>query len=315
MRIGLDIGGTKTDAVVVDERGRVACSVRLPTGFGPDAVVGSTVEAVRRLSSHSGVKVSEVTACGIGIPGSVDPANGRVDHAVNLGLETLDLGPRLAERLGRAVHIENDVNAAALGAFHLLGYPADSSMAYLNLGTGLAAGLVLGGELRRGARGVVGEIGHLPVEPAGPRCSCGQLGCLELFASGSGIARQWPSDDPAPARALFEAAAGGDATAVAVRDRLFTGVAEAVRILALSVDVGDVVIGGGLSRLGDQLGAGVRGVIARWEQESPFVASLRLADRLRLLPTDFPAAAVGAAFAGGAPATPTTPRSGPWRRG
>ena len=101
-----------------------------------------------------------------------------------------------------------------------------------------------------------------------------------------------------PVRALFAAAASGDPSAVAVRDRLLEGTAAAVRILVLAVDVDDVVIGGGISRLGDELLNGVHAVIARWEAESAFVASLGLGERLQLLPADFPAAAVGAAFVG-----------------
>jgi glucokinase len=196
------------------------------------------------------------------------------------------------------VRVENDVNAAALGAFHLLDRSAAQSMAYLNLGTGLAAGLVLGGRLWRGVRGVAGEIGHIPFDPAGPLCPCGQRGCLELYASGSAVARQWPSDHPLPVRALFDAAASGDAAALAVRDGLLECTAAAVRILVLAVDVDDVVIGGGISRLGDELLDGVRAVISRWEADSAFVTSLGLGERLQLLPADFPAAAVGAAFVG-----------------
>jgi len=109
--------------------------------------------------------------------GAVDVASGRVEHAVNLGLSGLDLGSEVAARLGRSVRVENDVNAAALGAFSLLGRTSSQSMAYLNLGTSLAAGLVLGGRLWRGSRGVAGEIGHIPVDPAGDRCGCGQRGC------------------------------------------------------------------------------------------------------------------------------------------
>ncbi|QEO09329.1 ROK family protein [Protaetiibacter larvae] len=298
MRVGIDIGGTKTDAVAIGEDGRIAHTLRLPTGFGADVVLRTAVSAVHELSRASDTPVAEITSIGIGIPGAVDPATGRVSHAVNLGLEDLELGAQLHESLGREVRVENDVNAAALGAFHLLDRSPAQSMAYLNLGTGLAAGLVVGGRLWRGVRGVAGEIGHIPVDPVGPVCACGQRGCLELYASGSAVARQWPSTDLLPVRALFTAAASGDPAAVAVRGRLLEGVAEAVRILVLAVDVDDVVIGGGISRLGDELLDGVRAVIAGWETHSPFVTSLALGERLQLLPADFPAAAVGAAFVG-----------------
>ena len=298
MRVGLDIGGTKTDAVAIGEDGRVARTLRLPTGFGAEVVLHTAVAAVEQLSHATATPVEEFSSIGIGIPGAVDPDTGRVSHAVNLGLADLELGGLLRERLGRPVRVENDVNAAALGAFHLQGLGSGKSMAYLNLGTGLAAGLVLGGELWSGVSGVAGEIGHIPVDPSGPVCPCGQRGCLELYASGSAVARQGPRDDALPVRALFEAAAAGDAVAVAVRDRLLLGVAEAARMLVLTVDVDDVVIGGGISRLGEPLLTGVCGMIAAWEASSAFVASLGLAERLRLLPPDFPAAAVGAAFVG-----------------
>ncbi|TXK19273.1 ROK family protein [Homoserinibacter sp. GY 40078] len=298
MRVGIDIGGTKTDAVAIGDDGAVAHTLRLPTGFGADEVLATAVSAVAELSARSGIGVADFTSIGVGIPGAVSAATGRVSHAVNLGLADLELGAELESRLGRAVRVENDVNAAALGAFHLRGLGPAQSMAYLNLGTGLAAGLVLAGRLWRGLRGVAGEIGHIPVDPAGPVCPCGQRGCLELYASGSGVARQWPSSDPLPVRALFAAAASGDADAAGVRDRLLEATAEAARLLVLTVDVDDVVIGGGISRIGAPLLDGVRSVITRWEAASPFIASLALGDRLRLLPIDFPAAAVGAAFVG-----------------
>lgn len=297
MRVGLDIGGTKTDAVGISAAGLVECELRLPTGFGHAAVVDTAVDAITRLAQLAGTTVSRFESIGIGIPGAVD-ATGRVSHAVNLGLEGLDLGGQLSARLGRAVRIDNDVNAAALGAFHLLDLGDRESMAFLNLGTGLAAGLVMGGRLWRGARGAAGEIGHIPVDPQGPVCPCGQRGCLEMLASGSAIARAWPTDDPTPARALFAAAAAGDSAAIEVRDRFVENVAAAVRILVLTVDVDSVVIGGGLSSLGRPFLDAVCGVLARWEKESAFLASTGIASRVALLPSDFPAAAVGAALVG-----------------
>lgn len=302
VRVGIDIGGTKTDAVAIDATGEVVHRLRLATGFGAESVLATAVAAVEGLAQATGVTPATFASIGIGIPGAVDVASGRVEHAVNLGLSGLDLGAEVAARLGRSVRVENDVNAAALGAFSLLRLTPAQSMAYLNLGTGLAAGLVLGGRLWRGSRGVAGEIGHIPVDPAGPLCPCGQRGCLELMASGSAVARQWPTDEPKPVRALFAAADAGDVVAREVRVRLVENVAAAVRLLVLTVDVDDVVIGGGLSSLGDVLLTEVREVLARWAADSEFLASLDLPERVALVPSGVNAAAIGAALVGAADA-------------
>jgi glucokinase len=297
MRLGIDIGGTKTDAVAVDVQGGLVERVRMATGFGRSAVVETAVAAVSQLGELTGVGAGGFQSIGIGIPGLVDSATGFVEHAVNLGFERLGLGGELAGRLGVEVRIENDVKAAAVGAYHLLGL--DGTMAFLNLGTGMAAGIVSHGRLWRGASGIAGEIGHLPVDPAGIVCPCGQRGCLETIASGSGIARQWPTEDPLPARSLFAAAADGDSRAIAVKSGLAEGIASAVRVLVLTSDVDTVVIGGGLSHLGDPLLLHVHEKLSDWERHSGFLKSLRLPERVRLIPEGTPVAAVGAALIGG----------------
>ncbi|MFJ3393399.1 ROK family protein [Leifsonia aquatica] len=297
MRLGIDIGGTKTDAVAVDESGVLAHRIRLATGFGSPAVVETALTAVSRIGELTGIDAPGFSSIGIGIPGLVDTASGEVAHAVNLGVDRLPLGGELAERLGVRVRVENDVKAAALGAYDVLGLAG--TMAYLNLGTGMAAGIVVGGRLWRGTSGIAGEIGHIPIDPLGAECACGQRGCLETVASGSGIARQWRTDDPLPARSLFAAAAGGDPGAQAIKDRLAEGIAAAVRVLVLAVDVDTVVIGGGLSHLGDPLLGDVHEVLEDWERTSPFLASLALPQRVRLVPPGSPVAALGAAIVGG----------------
>jgi glucokinase len=299
MRMGVDIGGTKTEAVAVADDGSVVERVRLPTGFGPRAVMASTIAAVADLTTATGIATRDFATIGVGIPGAVDAATGRVSHAINLGLDRLELGSDLSDHLGSPVRVENDVNAAALGAFHLLEQPPSASMAYLNLGTGLAAGLVLRGELWRGARGGAGEIGHILIDPSGPIDLDGQRGGLEVMASGSGIARQWARGDGNAVTAVLSAADAGDERAIEIRRRLYEGVANSVRVLVLTVDVDLVVVGGGISSLGDRVMGGVHDILTTWGRRSQFIASLGLAERIRLLPDGAPVAALGAAHLGG----------------
>ena len=300
MRLGLDIGGTKIDAVALGDGDAVLARVRIPTGFGGEAVLRNAEAAVIQVADAAGGGLSALESVGIGIPGMVDAAAGVVRNAVNLGLDELALGPELAARVGAPVFVENDVNAASLGAYHLLGL--GRSAAYLNLGTGLAAGFVLDGELWRGARGTAGEIGHIPVEPDGEICACGQRGCLETVASGGWVARKWGSSAALPVLELFDRADDGDPRAVALRDQLVSGAAAAVRVLVLTVDVETVVIGGGLSSLGARLIDRIAVALDEQALASQFLASLRLSSRIRLVPQGEPVAAIGAALVG-APAS------------
>jgi predicted NBD/HSP70 family sugar kinase len=293
--VGLDLGATKTLGVVIDAAGVVVAEERATTRPGPEGVVATAVQVVEALRRSTGEALPGTV--GVGLPGLVDAERGNVKHAVNLGVDGawLPFGALLSSRIGVPVTVENDVNAAALGAMALSG--ADD-LVYLSVGTGLAAGLVLGGRLRRGDHGAAGEIGHVPVDPRGASCQCGQRGCLETVASGSALAAAWPSDDPSPARAVFAAAERGDERAVAVRDRFAAGLAEAVRLLTLTVDPRSIVIGGGVAQVGEPLRLAVASALAAQAASSPFLSSLDLAERLRVVPAGHPVAAVGAALLG-----------------
>lgn len=301
MKVGLDVGGTKTDAVAVDDGGAIAGRIRIPTGWGPDAVAQTVVDAVGALAAEAGVDLAEVRSVGVGIPGQIEPGTGRVVHAVNLGVEALDLAEAVAPRLGVPVRVENDVKAAALGAHALhraSGAAAPASMAYLNLGTGVAAGIVADGRLWRGARGTAGEVGHISIDPHGPLCRCGQRGCIEAFAGGGAVAERWRHRSALPVRDVFDAADAGDPSARRLREDLARGVAAAVRVLVLTADVDIVVIGGGVTALGDRLMTDVAAELSASAEASPFMRSLRLAERVELLPPGSLAAALGAALVG-----------------
>lgn len=294
MRLGVDIGGTKTDVVLV-HAGAIVARHKTPSGQGEDAVLAAATSAVNAVLAEAGVSWSQVEAVGIGVPGAV--VDGVVSHARNLGLERLDLASVLESRWGIRPSIDNDVNVAALGAWGL--HPrAASSVAYLNLGTGLAVGIILDGKLWRGARGGAGEIGHISVDPAGPLDTDGLPGALETYASGSGIARQWGVEG-AVARDVLEAAEAGDERAIAIREGLFFGVASSVRALILTLDVETIILGGGLSAYGEPLVEGTRRVLDSWGSSSDFLASLDMGERIELLDSDLPVAALGAAELGG----------------
>jgi predicted NBD/HSP70 family sugar kinase len=303
-RVGVDVGGTKVLGVLLDGVA-VRARVRLASLPGAAGVVDQVVAAVRELCAAAGVSPADLGVVGLGVPGVVDPEAGTVTHAVNLGLiDPVDLGGAVAEQLRVPVRVENDLNAAALGAAALLGLPA-RDLAFLALGTGLAAGLLLDGRLRRGASGAAGEIGHVPYRQDGPRCACGQRGCLEVYASGRALEAAWAARPaaaaarevgPDPAR-VVAAAHAGEPWAVEAYATFVDAVAAAVRVLVLTCDIEHVVLGGGVAGLGDALLEPVRAALAAQSAGSPFLASLRIADRVQLVPPGSDPAAVGAALA------------------
>lgn len=302
LRVGLDIGATKVLGAVVDADGTVVAQSRQGTRLGAEGVLASAAAVLDSLTvSLDGVLPAHI---GIGVCGIVDRDTGAVSHAVNLGIgEPFPLAARLADRTGATVLIENDVLAATWGAHVVSG---NDDLAFLSVGTGLAAGFVLSGKLRRGAHGAAAEVGHLPVDPDGPRCSCGQRGCLELSASGSTLATAWPDanadahEQVPPAAALFAAAAAGNAEAIVIRDRFAGRLADAIRILELSVGPDTIIIGGGVSHLGEPLLTAVAAALRAQAEGSPFLAALDLAGRTRLLPGQQPLGAIGAALIGNA---------------
>lgn len=289
LHVGVDIGGTNTEAVVTASDGAVLASHIVATGRGNVAVVESAVLAVEgALTSAATTATGDVASFGVGVPGAV--SQGVVTHAVNLGIERLALAEDLAEQWGMRPTVDNDVNAAAVGAWSLVGDDG-SSMAYLNLGTGLAAGIILNGKLWRGARGAAGEIGHVSVNPDGPRGPDGLPGGLEAYAGGGGIS--FVARTGATAAELL-----ADPAHDQVRRDLYFGVASAIRMLVLTLDVERVVLGGGLTRMGAPLIEGVKEQLGEWARESRFLASVELGDRFAVLDPEMPVAAVGAAMLG-----------------
>ena len=263
---GIDIGGTKIAGAVVDEQGRILAEARVVSPATDTAAVEDAVASlVTTLSAQH-----EVAAVGIGAAGYVDAGRAVVMFAPNIAWRDEDLRSEIESRVHLPVVVENDANAAAWGEF-AFGAAADvDDMLMITVGTGVGGGLVLGGELYRGAFGAAGEIGHLRVVRGGRLCGCGNLGCLEQYASGSALVKDARAQALTPeaadllARAggdvlaidgpmITRAAAEGDAFALARLRELGTWLGEAIASLAAVLDPGAVVIGGGVSESGDLL--------------------------------------------------------------
>jgi predicted NBD/HSP70 family sugar kinase len=292
MRIGIDIGGTKIEAVGIDEDLNVLAAFRGPVRPGPRGVTAGAIEAVDEVSRGADGRIESI---GIGVPGAI--RRGVVHHARNLNIESLDLESAVSDATGTCVRVANDVNAAALGAWALRG-GTSTSFAYLNLGTGMAAGLVLDGRVWEGARGLAGEIGYVSVDPNGPTHVDGLAGTLEGYASGSGVVSQWGVEG-ATAVDVFRAADAGDPHAVAIRNGVYFGAASAVRVLALAFGTDTIVLGGGLTGLGRSLCDGMVKHFDAWSETSPLIASLELGAITHLCDDERPTHAIGAAIMGG----------------
>ncbi len=288
--IGIDVGGTKTLGVVVADSvasgaaagsapGSVTTIVADSEQVPSDAHRAESVDAIVAVARSLIERVdAEVTAIGVGLAGFVDSA-GVVRSAPNSsGLVDQDVIGRLRREFGVPAVADNDANCVAVAAHAILA-PDARDLVAVTLGTGIGGGLIVGGELVRGAHGFAGEPGHMVVDPSGPPCPCGQRGCWERYASGSGLAMLARAAVERGDAAGLAAAVGGDAAqlrgehvtdllaagdpgARSVFDEYSAWVALGVANLINVLDPGVVVLGGGVAGTGDELVGRVRDVVA-----------------------------------------------------
>jgi len=289
---GIDIGGTKIATLIVDADGAVLGRATHASSVGDQGgAVASIAACLDDALGPAGLRRDDLEAVGVGVPGRVDPQRGHVTLAVNLGWTDFALRDDLEAEIRRPVVIENDVRAAAIGLYERHVVDGGENIAYLAVGTGIAAGVVLDGKLHRGARGLAGEIGHAIVELGGPRCQCGQQGCLEAFASGPSIARRLGT---ASAKEVYERAAAGDEAAIDLTEDVGRRLAWAIHTLVMTYDVQRVVVGGGVSHAGAPFEAPLRRELARLREASALAGELLPADIVEVLPPEAEAGAWGA---------------------
>jgi len=182
---GVDVGGSRCIAVLIDADNNIVAESRITTPDGPEALVATLDQVVRELVAVAG----SIDAAGFGIPGQLD-LDGRVRFIPNLvDIGELAIRDRLEELIELPIHVDNNANCAARAELDMGAAIGVRDAVMITLGTGLGNSIIVDGEVQRGAHGLAGELGHCMIDPSGPRCSCGRTGCFELFASWSGLKR------------------------------------------------------------------------------------------------------------------------------
>lgn len=281
--IAIDLGGTNVRLGLVAQ-GIVVESARFATQAqaGPADLIERLAEGAREMKDRARARGLAAAGLGVACPGVLDRAAGAVLFSPNLpGWRDIPLAAELARLTGLAVALENDANLYALGESRFGAGRGHDDLACLTLGTGVGGGLILGGRLVVGPLGCGGELGHMVIEPQGRACGCGAQGCLEAYASATGLAaalaealKQGRStslqagDDP---QAMAAAAAAGDALACELFARAGLALGRAAAILAALAGLDLIILGGGL--------------IAAWPLMEP-AARRELAERLRIVEAD-----------------------------
>jgi len=291
---GVDVGGTTVTTQLVDEQLRPVHETTVATDTSsPDATLESIAHGID-LTLREAQVTHGLAGIGLGVPGQVDPVDCVSLMAVNLFWYGYPVGARLRDRFGVPIALENDVRAAALGVYQFDNPTNSQDLVYVSIGTGVAAGIVLSGQLLHGRNNLAGEVGHFIVDPEGPPCNCGARGCLETLVSATAVIRMaraavsageptvLASCEPLNAKAVYDAAAAGDPVAQQIVSGVGTRLGIALRNVIMAYDVDTVVLGGGVTRAGDRY---LQPILAEWARQgetSAFARATLLPARLRL---------------------------------
>jgi glucokinase len=268
LTIGVDVGGTKVWAGVVDAGGALLATARRPTpSQEPPRVIATIAELVGELAAGRTIE-----AVGIGAAGWIDRERSRVRFAPNLAWRDEPLRDLVSDRIGLPVVVENDANAAAWGEYRFGAGRGEENLVCLTVGTGVGGGLILDGALQRGTFGIGAEIGHMRIVDGGHECGCGNRGCYEQYGSGRAllrVAREMVALSPAAGSRLLELAGGtldadagpaitaaareGDPLAVKCFEETGAWIGRGLASLAAILDPGRFVLAGGVCEAGELL--------------------------------------------------------------
>ena len=247
--VGIDIGGTKIAVATVSAADGIVREATIPTDseLGIASGVSRIAETLRRLLDQSGWSARDLRGIGIGCAGPVDRQRGTILNPHTLpGWEDGDIVSPLREAFGCPVRLENDADMALLGECHAGAGRGFDPVVMLTIGTGIGGAALVGGQILRGAAGEHPEMGHVPVDPRGPRCYCGENGCFESLASGSALAAAAAAHGLGDARRLFARAREREPAAEGILRDALSAMARATWTIAHTLLPERLILGGGL---------------------------------------------------------------------
>lgn len=265
--IGIDLGGTKIAAGVVDETYRIVSKASVKTNLPrpAEAIAADMAQVSRDAAEEAGLTMQDIEWVGVGTPGVANSKTGIIEYANNLGFKNVPMVKLLEEDLRKPVYIENDANAAAYGEFLAGAAKGANNAVCITLGTGVGGGIIINGKIYNGSNYAGGEIGHMVISVGGPQCTCGRRGCWEVYSSATGLVRMtkeaiaahpestMKNETHISARTAFNYMRAGDETAKQVVDDyilyLSAGITNTINIFQPDI----LCLGGGVCNEGDPL--------------------------------------------------------------
>jgi len=286
--LGIDLGGTNIVAAVVNEKYEIVSEAKNPT-LCPrpwEEILDDVAKTAIEAANLANLKISDFAFVGIGSPGVISVETGTVIVAVNLGFENVPLTKYLSEKLGVPVILENDANAAAFGEYKAGKAKNTTNFVALTIGTGIGSGVVLDGKIYRGNNGIAGELGHSVIKLGGRQCSCGRKGCIDVYASATGLITttkeameknkesllwQLSEGDIKNVTGItaFKAARQKDKTALEVVNSYVEVLAAAITNIINTFQPDMITIAGGISKEGDFLLNPVKSLVEKESLKNP----------------------------------------------
>ena len=286
--LGIDLGGTNIVAAVVNEKYEIVSEAKNPT-LCPrpcEEILDDVAKTAIEAANLANLKISDFEFVGIGSPGVISVETGTVIVAVNLGFENVPLTKYLSEKLGVPVILENDANAAAFGEYKAGEAKNTTNFVALTIGTGIGSGVVLDGKIYRGNNGIAGELGHSVIKLGGRQCSCGRKGCIDVYASATGLITTTKEAMEANKESLmwqlsegdiknvtgitaFKAARQKDKTALGVVNSYIEVLAAAITNIINTFQPDMITIAGGISKEGDFLLNPVKSLVEKESLKNP----------------------------------------------